>query len=106
MNKLAALRRLFLARGESPILSARTGQRCAPAKPPDHKKTCPGLPVTAWLLFRLLNPPSKKLETSLALINRDDRMSSANKSITNEVKALWHKASSRTSTKEREAMEE
>jgi hypothetical protein len=51
-----------------------------------------------------LNPPSKKIRTSLVLINRDDRMSSGNQSITNEVKALWHKAFCRTSTRKREAM--
>jgi hypothetical protein len=37
----------------------------------------------------------------LVLINRDDRISSQNPSITNEVKGLWHKAFSLTSMKKR-----
>jgi hypothetical protein len=61
--------------------------------------------LTPFEVKSYLNPPSKKIETSLALINRDDRMSLANKSITNEVEALWHKGFCRTSTKEREAVE-
>jgi hypothetical protein len=44
----------------------------------------------------------KKEETSLVLINRDDRMSWEKQSITNEVKVLWHKGFCPTSTKKRE----
>ena len=54
----------------------------------------------------VLDPPSKKIETSLVLINRDDRMSWQKQTITNEVKALWHKAFFPTSTKKREAVRE
>ena len=54
----------------------------------------------------ILNPPSKKIENLVGPVNRDDRMSWENQSITNEVKGIWHKAFFLTSTKEKEAMVE